>query len=235
MKRFFTKKNKGKRAFTLIELLAVILILGIIALIGIVSVNNIVEQARRDSYKASIRGVIRASENYISTYSLMKHKEPVYPMTFVCNGKDCSNDEGDKLEVTGKVPSSGTITIEDHNKIKIGYLYDGKHCAFGDKENIIVNKDCEKVDITKPSAPTSGKIGDVRGSNPVGTIEELASGSTDDESKVRYEYLVSNTPEKPEPNDKRFSSKTTFERACGRSSSGQLQSMNLVIEVTYSL
>ena len=44
----------NKKAFTLIELLAVILILGIIALIAIPTVNNIINESKKGAFKASV-------------------------------------------------------------------------------------------------------------------------------------------------------------------------------------
>ena len=61
--------EKKKKAFTLIELLAVIVILAIIALIVGVTIGNITDKAGKEAYKESVRGIIRSAENYMgNTY-----------------------------------------------------------------------------------------------------------------------------------------------------------------------
>ena len=209
------KKGKTKRAFTLIELLAVILILGIIALIAGSTIYNMVEHSRKEAYKATVRGVLKSAEHYVTSYPLLNRGKPKYPIVFTCDGKECSNGI-DKLELEGKLPVSGQVIIEDSSNIKARYLRSDRYCAFGDKVNIEINKDCDNVDITSPTNPTKGELGPTEGNNPEGKIKELASGSTDDHSEVTYLYLVLNDPEEPSKNDKRFSKDTTYKRACGR-------------------
>ncbi len=72
-------------------------------------------------------------------------------------------------------------------------------------------------DIFEPSTPTGGSIGDVAGSNTVGTIAVEASGSTDDSGNVTYKYLVTNDSTIPDKNDERFGTDMSFARSCGTS------------------
>ncbi len=51
-------------AFTLIELLAVIVILAVIALIAVSITLNIIDKARRNSFKSSLMSMFRADELY---------------------------------------------------------------------------------------------------------------------------------------------------------------------------
>ncbi len=209
------KKNKEKRAFTLIELLAVILILGIIALIAGSTIYNMVEHSRKEAYKATVRGVLKSAEHYVTSYPLLNRGKISYPVVFTCDGKECSNGI-DKLELQGKLPVSGQVIIEDSSNIKASYLRSDRYCAFGDKVNIEINKDCDKVDTTNPTSPTKGELGPAEGNNPEGKIKDLPAGSTDDHSEVTYLYLVLNEPSQPNKDDKRFSTKTTYQRACGK-------------------
>ena len=74
------------------------------------------------------------------------------------------------------------------------------------------------VDKTPPSAPTSGSIGSVSGSNKNGSIKTGAGGSTDSHSGVKqYLYLISNSSTTPSNNDSRFGTATGFTRSCGTS------------------
>ena len=129
------KKNKKKKAFTLIELLAVIVILAIISLIVTVSIGRLIDNARKETYKESVRGIIRSAELYMGKYVLANHKDPVYPIVFTCDGNTCSNGT-DKLDFNGEVPKSGTLTLIDHKTVKAEYLFSGRYCASGVKEDI---------------------------------------------------------------------------------------------------
>lgn len=51
---------KNKKAFTLIELLAVIVVLGIIMLIAVTSVSGVLEKARKDAYIATAKSYVDA-------------------------------------------------------------------------------------------------------------------------------------------------------------------------------
>ena len=144
------KKNKKKKAFTLIELLAVIIILAIISLIVTVSIGRLIDNARKETYKESVRGIIRSAELYMGKYVLANHKDPVYPIVFTCDGNTCSNG-ADKLDFNGEVPKSGTITLINHKLVKAEYLSSGKYCASGTKTELQVSKSCADIDITKPT------------------------------------------------------------------------------------
>ena len=55
------RKNKNK-GFTLVELLAVIVILAIIALIAVPVIMNIIDRARKSAFKDTAYGIINAGE-----------------------------------------------------------------------------------------------------------------------------------------------------------------------------
>ena len=71
------------------------------------------------------------------------------------------------------------------------------------------------LDIIPPKPPTSGAIGNVSGSNPVGTIQIPASGATDNSGTVIYKYLVTNTNTMPDRKDPNFTESLNFPRSCG--------------------
>jgi len=54
--------KKRKKGFTLVELLAVIAILAIILLIAVPMILGVIEDARKDSFRNSVRGVFHAIE-----------------------------------------------------------------------------------------------------------------------------------------------------------------------------
>ncbi|KGP90925.1 hypothetical protein N780_02830 [Pontibacillus chungwhensis BH030062] len=63
LKKFRQLMNKDEKGFTLVELLAVIVILGIIAAIAIPSIANVVENSKKDS-------LIRTAEQAVEAYRL---------------------------------------------------------------------------------------------------------------------------------------------------------------------
>ena len=105
----------NKKAFTLIELLAVIVILAIIALIAVPIVIHIINDSKKESLQRSIELYIDHAQKAITKYQ-MTHPD--------FNPKECTIEDkkltcdGTEIEVEmkGQVPESGTITFQN-NKI----------------------------------------------------------------------------------------------------------------------
>ena len=60
-----------KNAFTLIELLGVLMILAIIAVITIPIINNILSNSREQAYQRSVEGIIEAARLYVTSEGKM--------------------------------------------------------------------------------------------------------------------------------------------------------------------
>ena len=108
--------KKLKKGFTLIELLAVMSILGILALISTAVVKNVIAGAHKRTFEESVRGILRAAENYIDRYHLETGMELDYPDVFTCNSLECS-DGMNTLDFSGVIPSSGSIVIEGPGRV----------------------------------------------------------------------------------------------------------------------
>ena len=124
---------KNNKAFTLIELLAVIVILGIIAMISTPIINTVIENSKISNYRNSIYGLLRAVEED-HTASGTKHRE--YTIT---NGVVEPN-----IEFSGDLTgSNGSIRYDDNEKTTIE-INNGKYCA---------SKAPEKKQITVVKCP----------------------------------------------------------------------------------
>ena len=123
--------NKRKNAFTLIELLAVIVVLAILALIAVPIVLNIIKDARNNSNKRSIESYARAIDYAVSEYMSENPDQEIVTW----------EDVKDKVEYKGKVEcqwgenlssisTTGEITLHGckvNNKTNSIYGYvDGK-------------------------------------------------------------------------------------------------------------
>ena len=95
------KKNK---AFTLIELLAVIVILAIIALIATPIVLNIIEKARKSAFQDSAYGLISAAKLKYTENLVSNTREDV-TYTFPQTGDN-------KLQFSGSEPKGGSIVVD---------------------------------------------------------------------------------------------------------------------------
>ena len=113
-----------KRGFTLIELLAVIVILAIVALISVPIVLNLINDAKNESDKRSKELYLHAVQLAIAKKNLTDVFNPT-SCTVESNGNlICDGDEENLIvEVSGKKPCKGTITIENWNIVSedIGY------------------------------------------------------------------------------------------------------------------
>lgn len=105
-------RNKG---FTLVELLAVIVVLSIIALIGFTQVGNVIETAREKAAEES-------ADNYIKAVNLKI-------MNDMLNGITWKDDEYDvnkiSVDMNGTKPSKGTITIKDSKVVSGSFTTNG--------------------------------------------------------------------------------------------------------------
>lgn len=133
-KNFKFDKNK---AFTLIELLSVIVVLTIIALISVPLVLKYINDSKLHSFQTTVRNIEDAVDYYVAEKEL-KNEALAYPE--VVDVKDLNLKNKDKL--------SGTVSIYKENEgVKFSYnnITNGEFIVNGDNEsnNVLNTKDVE--------------------------------------------------------------------------------------------
>ena len=136
-----------RKAFTLIELLAIIVILSIIALISVPLIMNVIDDSKKGVFKNTAYGIIEAAELEYAQNTLKGNKEEV---TFTyTDGVESSSIEKRKLNYKGTKPKNGQVKINKDGNIAIA-IHDGKYCAekgFDVEEIIISEKTTEDCSI----------------------------------------------------------------------------------------
>ena len=115
-----------KKGFTLIELLTVIVILGILALITTPVITNLINNARKNTFKNSAYGIVQAANQYYLNSKLTG--ENFDEITFIVNN-DKLMSENKELSFTGKSPiGSSYVKINSRGEIAIN-ITDGTYFA----------------------------------------------------------------------------------------------------------
>ena len=170
-----------KNAFTLLELLAVIVVLAIIALIVSPFVSKAIRQAKKDSFKNSAYGIISAAELYYggkmvnqdftTTLISIQNKE-ISPQTF--------KYKGSKIE-------KGYIEIDEKGKIKM-YLWNEGFCAkkdFNKNEVEITTDKKDECTLDGPSSPI------IESSSNGWTSGDVTIRITSIDEVEKYQYNIS--------------------------------------------
>ncbi len=150
--------KKEKKGFTLVELLAVIIILALIMALIIPEVTKTIEKSQVKSVENSTRGLIRAVNLAQKEYALDEELRSIY-FKFV-EGVESSNVDHLKLDYTGKRPKDGKIIIRTNGETYLAF-YDGKYC-------IEKGYETEEITITKRARENCNldiQLGDISGAN----------------------------------------------------------------------
>ena len=112
-----------KNGFTIIELLAIILILGIISIIAIPIFSGIIKEVKVSSKKITAEKIVRAYEEYmISSDILQKNK-------FSNLSYYNSNELKDILSLKGKIPNKfETLKFDENGNVLLYFVEDGVAC-----------------------------------------------------------------------------------------------------------
>lgn len=128
-----------KNAFTLIELLAVIVVLAIIATITTPVVQGVINSAREKAFKDDAISLYKASQNYYSSATLdddvklpllVTFNDKKETNKFMTSKNKCDSKTDRMIEYSGKNPDSGNIYIDKEGNIEIAiYNKQTRICA----------------------------------------------------------------------------------------------------------
>ena len=149
------KVKNDNRAFTLIELLAVIVILAVVALIATPNVLNIIEDSRKSAAEENARVIASTAENYYAQHTLLQ-KERVGEIDLT----------GDTLNYNGDKPYKGYVYFDDQGNAYIK-LYQNGYCVVRDYDNKteatkMEAKECEIKSLLIFVDLDGGKLDDTR-------------------------------------------------------------------------
>ena len=111
--------NKEKKGFTLVELLAVIIILGILALITTPLVLNTIESTRLGAAKTGATNYVTILEDELVKQQVLHPEEEIGSGKYevLKDGKYKVGEEVKTLQVKGELPSEGTICVDDNGNV----------------------------------------------------------------------------------------------------------------------
>lgn len=174
MKRKVTLLKRDKSAFTLIELLAVVVIIALVALITIPLVMKYIQSSALKGFSNSVYHAMDAIREDLAADDFKEFPE--------------EGIAASKLTGLDRNPFIGGTFFAREGLLYASNVTDGKYCASGRKDQLkVVLGDCALLDTTPPviDAVVVGK----RTSNAI----QLIVTAYDDESDiVRYEYSKDN-------------------------------------------
>jgi prepilin-type N-terminal cleavage/methylation domain-containing protein len=119
-----------EEGFTLIEVLAVLILLTILAVITVPIILGIIDDSKMNAFKASSYGIIQSAKNiYIETLYAGDTPENIV-FTYTA-GVESSEPTGKKLNYDGGNPTSGQVSLTNGGQIAIA-IYEGGWCASKD-------------------------------------------------------------------------------------------------------
>ena len=128
--------NLNRKGFTLVEVLAVIVLLSILIAIMIPSVNYLIEKNKEDNYKTLENSILSAAKIYISDnrYNIT--------LEYNDNGGLCSGSESD--EDIARIDGKDLNSLLGVSKLPINLLVDNKDLTTTSEGNIIDPRNKEK-------------------------------------------------------------------------------------------
>ena len=158
-----------KNAFTLIELLAVIVILAVILVIAVPQVLDVIETSTKGSIDISVKNIAKAAE--------MKYAEMVVAGESINGSINCS----EVVNISTSDYSNCTITFDENGKASVTVTgigkFEGYTCTNGTKENA----NCIK-----------GEVNNIINENAISYIENLYNTKASENGLVKDDTIDEN-------------------------------------------
>ncbi len=130
--------NKNIKGFTLVELLAVIVIIAVIALITTPIVLNVVQNSKENAFKDTAHGLVLAAGTYQAQQQALNRNT-----TLTINYATSSASEKDLLKTKGTLPDAGELSIDSKGKVTLAlWSNDAKVCVVkkANAKEVTINK-----------------------------------------------------------------------------------------------
>ena len=152
------EKNKG---FTLVELLAVIVILALIALIATPIILNVINDAKKQAAKDSAYGYMDAVEKYIVSSELEDKS--------IKDGRYSVEELNKKISVKGSTPDNGNIEIKNSSVKSYDIGIDGYVVSNGKVDKVSTTKSFKNGTAVYYNPETENKCSKEEAKSTIGT------------------------------------------------------------------
>lgn len=116
-----------RKGYTLIELLATIVILAVIMIIAVPLVTNVLKYARKEIFRSSSFNIARSGEYTFANQYFFKNAKAELIFTYN-EGIETSNVEGVSLEYDGEKPLFGNVVVSTDGRTAVS-LHNGEFCS----------------------------------------------------------------------------------------------------------
>ena len=135
--------NRNKNGFTLVELLAVIVIIAIIALITTPIILNVVQSSRENAFKDTAHGLVLAAGTYQAEQQALNRDT-----TLTINYATSSDSEKNLLKTKGTLPDAGELSIDEKGKVTLAlWSNDARVCVVkkADAKEVTINENIKSA------------------------------------------------------------------------------------------
>ena len=119
------KDQTNNKGFTLVELLAVIVVLGIVLTIAVPGVTKLINKSKKNSFESSAQGLIQSAKYFYSDNGFLSNDD--YTFSFE-DGKTGEASTGERLKYSGEIPTLGRIILYQDGTIDINVCNEN-YCA----------------------------------------------------------------------------------------------------------
>jgi bacterial surface protein 26-residue repeat/prepilin-type N-terminal cleavage/methylation domain len=148
-----------KEGFTLVELLAVIVILAVIMLIAVPIIINTIENSKKKSFENSVYQVMKTFKLDMINESENIGKSYTFP------------EANTKLKYAGTKMTGGTMFLTPTKDVEVRRLTDGNYCANGNKGNLIVEIGECQINLTTDPVIKKAQTGGSQFLNLIGRYD----------------------------------------------------------------